>query len=201
MHISWCLGCDFFRKYTDTQIRIGRCVKVFPSHTVLIFLSAYLFCKIVFLLCRYADTHTTWEFFYLSVQIYLSAAQIKLCLCVKHSDRHRYAFAINIALICAKYLPSCIRGTLNSFYISGGTPNPSLQSPLPLVSPSTIAIVIVKVMAVSTAATATASAPAAAAAVAASGISAPPATTSAIFVISLWSHHDHKLLERLKGPF
>jgi hypothetical protein len=27
------LGCDFFRKYTDTQICIGWCGKVFPSHT------------------------------------------------------------------------------------------------------------------------------------------------------------------------
>ncbi len=36
------LGCDFFRKYTDTQIRIRQCAKVFPSHTEF-FLSAYLF--------------------------------------------------------------------------------------------------------------------------------------------------------------
>jgi hypothetical protein len=52
------LGCDSFREYTDTQIRIGRCASVFPLHTVSIFLSAYLFCKIVFLVYRYTDTHT-----------------------------------------------------------------------------------------------------------------------------------------------
>ncbi len=39
---STILGCDFFRKYTDTQIRIGGCAKVFPLHTVF-YLSAYLF--------------------------------------------------------------------------------------------------------------------------------------------------------------
>jgi hypothetical protein len=39
-------GCDFFRKYTDTQIRIGWCAKVFPLHTDF-FLSAYLFCIIL----------------------------------------------------------------------------------------------------------------------------------------------------------
>ena len=33
------LGCDSFRKYSDMQIRIGRCVtKVLPLHTVLIFI-------------------------------------------------------------------------------------------------------------------------------------------------------------------
>jgi hypothetical protein len=26
-------GCDFFRKYTETQIRIGRCTKVFSLHS------------------------------------------------------------------------------------------------------------------------------------------------------------------------
>jgi hypothetical protein len=32
------LGCDYFRKYTDTQIRIGWCEKIFPLHIVSIFL-------------------------------------------------------------------------------------------------------------------------------------------------------------------
>ncbi len=49
-------GCDFFRKYTDTQIHIGRCAKVFPSHTGF-FLSAYLFCIIVISLRNNTDRH------------------------------------------------------------------------------------------------------------------------------------------------
>ncbi len=62
-HFSIVLDCDFFRKYTDTQIRIGRCAKVLPLHTkenhLNFFICVYLFCNIVFSLCRYADTHTT----------------------------------------------------------------------------------------------------------------------------------------------
>jgi hypothetical protein len=72
------LGCDFFRKYTDTQIRIGRCAKVFPS--------PYLFCIIVISLWNNADRHKKWPFFYLREQINLSAAQIKVCLDAKHWD-------------------------------------------------------------------------------------------------------------------
>ncbi len=84
------------------QIRIGRCAKVFPLHTVLIF---YLhICSVILCFCC-ADTQIQIQndHFYLRKQINLSAAQINLCLDAKNWDRRRYAFARNIALeLCTK---------------------------------------------------------------------------------------------------
>ncbi len=101
------------------QIHIGRLSLVFlctqrkiKDSRLIILLPAYLFCIIMISLWNYADTNTNWQFFYLCEHLNLSAAQIKLCLGAKHWDPNVWTFARCMALICAKFLPNCIRGTL-----------------------------------------------------------------------------------------
>ncbi len=87
-------------RYTDTHRTV--CKGFSFAHQIFL-KSACLFCIIVISLWNNTDRHKKWPFFYLCEQINLSAAQIrKVCLDAKHWDLSRYAFARNIAVLCAK---------------------------------------------------------------------------------------------------
>ena len=79
-------GYDFFRKYTDTQILLNFFLRICSVNCVLfVQIRRYTYKMTIFL-----------------KQIYLTVAQIELCLDAKHWDLFRNTFAKNIVLLCAK---------------------------------------------------------------------------------------------------